>query len=99
MTEMNMAYNKIELKRKIIGKVKAVEDMKVLLMTYGFVSDGPEEIEGGIDDNGYVYCPKCHGKTEKKVTEDTVLRDFPLYCSKCREETIVSVARGFRLIV
>lgn len=36
-------------------------------------------------------CPACGHKTRTKVYEDTVLIKFPLYCPKCRKETIISV--------
>lgn len=36
-------------------------------------------------------CPICNSKTRIKVRLDTVLENFPLYCPKCKRETIISV--------
>ncbi|MGJ0769427.1 cysteine-rich KTR domain-containing protein [Lacticaseibacillus paracasei] len=32
-------------------------------------------------------CPICGRKTRLKVRKDTVLKNFPLYCPKCKQET------------
>ena len=39
----------------------------------------------------WVRCPVCSGKTRIKVYENTVLLWFPLYCPKCRKETMINV--------
>ncbi|MCM1495130.1 MAG: cysteine-rich KTR domain-containing protein [Bacteroides sp.] len=36
-------------------------------------------------------CPVCGNKTRLKLREDTVLENFPLYCPKCRQETLINV--------
>lgn len=38
-----------------------------------------------------VLCPICNNKTRIKVRPDTVLENFPLFCPKCKQETIISV--------
>lgn len=30
-------------------------------------------------------------KTHKKIREDTEIKNFPLYCPKCRQETVVNI--------
>lgn len=42
-----------------------------------------------VDADGWIHCPFCNGKTRTKVAKDTVLKNFPLYCPKCRLETII----------
>lgn len=37
----------------------------------------------------WVLCPICRGKTRLKIREDTVLKNYPLYCPKCKQETII----------
>ena len=37
----------------------------------------------------WVYCPICGNKTRNKIREDTILRNYPLYCPKCRQETLI----------
>ncbi len=41
----------------------------------------------------WLRCPICKGKTRIKVKEDTVLLNFPLYCPKCKKETIINVVK------
>ena len=41
----------------------------------------------------WVLCPLCGGKTRLKIREDTILENFPLYCPKCKQETLVAVQR------
>ena len=44
-----------------------------------------------------VRCPICKNKTRTKLYEDTELRNFPLYCPKCRQETLID-AKGLTRI-
>lgn len=37
----------------------------------------------------WVLCPVCGNKTRNKIREDTVLINYPLYCPKCRKETLI----------
>ena len=37
----------------------------------------------------WIFCPVCGSKTRNKVREDTVLKNYPLYCPKCRQETLI----------
>ena len=37
----------------------------------------------------WILCPVCGSKTRNKVREDTVLKNYPLYCPKCRQETLI----------
>ena len=43
------------------------------------------------DPYGWVLCPVCHRKTRVKVRDDTELKNFPLFCPKCKSEFIISV--------
>lgn len=38
----------------------------------------------------WLMCPICKGKTRNKIREDTVLKNYPLYCPKCRNETLIT---------
>ena len=40
-----------------------------------------------------IHCPICKGKTGTKVYKCTVLLNFPLYCPKCKKESIVNVVQ------
>ncbi len=37
----------------------------------------------------WIYCPICGRKTRDKIRKDTVLKNHPLYCPKCKKETLV----------
>jgi transcription elongation factor Elf1 len=39
----------------------------------------------------WIRCPVCGGKTRVKVRRDTELRNFPLYCPKCKQETVINM--------
>ncbi len=38
----------------------------------------------------WIYYPNCKNKTRLKIQEDTVLEKVPLFCSKCKEEALIS---------
>lgn len=40
----------------------------------------------------WVICPLCKGKTRLKLLPDTVLRNYPLFCPKCKNEVIINAA-------
>lgn len=37
----------------------------------------------------WVLCPACGNKTRLQIREDTELKNFPLYCPKCKQETLI----------
>lgn len=39
----------------------------------------------------WILCPSCGNKTRLKIRRDTVLENFPLYCPKCKQETLINV--------
>ncbi len=39
----------------------------------------------------WILCPICKSKTRIRIREDTVLLHFPLFCPKCRQETLINV--------
>ena len=39
----------------------------------------------------WLLCPVCQSKTRLKLREDTILINFPLYCPKCKQETLINV--------
>ncbi|MBS5388929.1 cysteine-rich KTR domain-containing protein [Gallibacter sp. Marseille-QA0791] len=41
----------------------------------------------------WILCPVCGNKTRLKIRPDTILRNFPLYCPKCRQETLINVCK------
>ena len=41
-------------------------------------------------DTHWVICPLCKAKTRLKLLPDTVLKNYPLFCPKCKEEVIIN---------
>lgn len=37
----------------------------------------------------WIHCPVCGNKTRLKIRVDTELKNFPLYCPKCRRESLI----------
>ena len=48
----------------------------------------------------WVYCPICKNKTRIKIREDTQIKNFPLFCPKCKRESLINVSQfNVRVIV
>ncbi|HBF7898009.1 cysteine-rich KTR domain-containing protein [Clostridioides difficile] len=39
----------------------------------------------------WILCPVCGNKTRLKIRADTELKNFPLFCPKCKQETLINV--------
>lgn len=39
----------------------------------------------------WILCPVCGNKTRDRIREDTEMKNFPLYCPKCKQESLVDV--------
>ncbi len=39
----------------------------------------------------WIYCPVCGSKTRDRVRIDTILKKYPLYCPKCKQETLIEI--------
>ncbi|EJE7234012.1 conjugal transfer protein [Clostridium sporogenes] len=39
----------------------------------------------------WLYCPICQSKTRVKVKTDTELKNFLLFCPKCKKENLINV--------
>lgn len=37
----------------------------------------------------WILCPVCGNKTRVRLREDTELKNFPLYCPKCKQESLI----------
>ena len=38
----------------------------------------------------WILCPICRNKTRLKIRSDTELKNFPLYCPKCKNVTLIN---------
>ena len=41
----------------------------------------------------WILCPICGNKTRLKIRPDTELKNLPLYCPKCKKESLISVTQ------
>ena len=41
----------------------------------------------------WVRCPVCKNKTRDKIRDDTVLKNYLLYCPKCKQETLIEAKK------
>ncbi|XIK20288.1 cysteine-rich KTR domain-containing protein [Enterococcus faecium] len=42
----------------------------------------------------WILCPICGNKTRLRIRVDTILKNFPLYCPKCKNETLTELGRS-----
>jgi len=52
------------------------------------------DTKGVIDGNGFMRCPLCGGKTRQKARKDTYLKNLPLFCPKCRCQSLIGIEDG-----
>lgn len=46
----------------------------------------------------WILCPVCGSKTRDRIREDTVLENYPLYCPKCKQESLIE-AKNLQIAV
>ena len=51
-----------------------------------------------LNKNEWIRCPICGTKTRDRIREDTVLKNYPLYCPKCKQETLIE-AKNLQITV
>ncbi len=39
----------------------------------------------------WIRCPDCGEKTRDKIRADTEMKNFPVFCPKCKKETLINV--------
>lgn len=39
----------------------------------------------------WLLCPVCRNKTRLQIRSDTELKNFPLFCPKCKQESLINV--------
>lgn len=49
--------------------------------------------EGKTMDTRWILCPICGNKTRDRIRDDTVLKNYPLYCPKCKQESLIDVKK------
>lgn len=44
-----------------------------------------------MSNQSWVLCPICNNKTRTKIRDDTELINVPLFCPKCKQETLINL--------
>ena len=47
----------------------------------------------------WVYCPVCGNKTRLRIRGDTELKNFPLFCPKCKNESLFNIKNGVITVI
>ena len=80
------------------GLERAAKYLKDVVGIDGFTADKQWEYitvqsnevkEMSVD---WIRCPVCGSKTRNKVRDDTILKNYPLYCPKCKQETLINLS-------
>ena len=48
-----------------------------------------------VENQLWVLCPICGSKTRIKIRKDTELINFPLFCPKCKHESLINIILQF----
>ena len=43
-----------------------------------------------MQETHWILCPVCGSKSRNRIRGDTVLINYPLYCPKCKQETLIN---------
>ncbi|AWC27410.1 cysteine-rich KTR domain-containing protein [Bacillus cytotoxicus] len=46
-----------------------------------------------MEKSQWIFCPVCHNKTRIKIRENTMIRYLPLYCPKCKQESLINIEK------
>ena len=49
--------------------------------------------------NEWIRCPVCGSKTRDRLREDTVLKNYPLYCPKCKQDTLINAKELYITVI
>jgi len=46
----------------------------------------------------WIFCPICGNKTRDQIRKDTILINYPLYCLKCKQNSLIA-AKDLKITV
>lgn len=44
-----------------------------------------------MEETEWILCPACGSKTRDKIRADTTMKNFPVFCPKCKREILIDV--------
>ena len=57
----------------------------------GNYAHGENHTDARAEKRQWVLCPRCGAKTRLQILRETELKSFPLFCPKCRRESMINV--------
>ena len=45
------------------------------------------------EETQWIKCPQCGKQTRVKIKETTIMKDFLLFCTWCKRETVINVEK------
>lgn len=46
-----------------------------------------------MEEREWIFCPVCNSKTRLQIRKETEMKYFPLFCPKCKKETLINVTQ------
>lgn len=62
------------------------------------MGNGARTVGSAIIVGRWLICPLCKRKTKIRILPETVLLHFPLYCTHCKKEVVISVVNDNLMI-
>ena len=47
----------------------------------------------------WIYCPICNNKTRIKIRKETMAENLPVFCPKCKIQSILDIEPDFKIKV
>ena len=44
-----------------------------------------------MNETEWILCPICGGKMRDKIRKDTIMKNYPVFCPKCKREILINV--------
>lgn len=73
--------------RKIQNLVSICKNANVIILLSCYMREGNNSAD-------WILCPVCNNKTRIKIYSDTEILKLPLFCPKCKRETVINVKKG-----
>lgn len=51
-----------------------------------------------LNETVWILCPVCGGKTRDKIRKDTIMKNYPVFCPKCKQEILINV-ENYKLVL
>ena len=52
-----------------------------------------------MERENWIYCPICNNKTRIKIRKETMAENLPVFCPKCKIQSILGIEPDFKIKV